>query len=89
MEATRGGTPIVGTVTLGLPVSTAVSLPIQWTANPAGTTAVLMPSAILMASGQSTATFQITTFYTSTPEQVTVTMQYLGQSASATFNLTP
>jgi len=42
-----------------------------------------------MPSGQSTATFQITTFYTSTPEQVTITTRYLEQTAAVDFSLTP
>jgi len=48
-----------------------------------------MPSAVIVPSGQSTASFQITTFYTSTPEQIVITTQYLGQSASVGFSLTP
>ena len=88
-SSVRGGTPVIATIAFALPVSTAVPLPLTWNSDPAGSTAVLLPTRVTIPAGASSATFQITTFFVSSPEQISVSATYSNVTVSAEFTITP
>jgi hypothetical protein len=79
-----GGTPVIGTITLAYSAPAAgITLPLTWTSTPPLSTSVIMPRSVTVAAGSSTASFQVTTFYVSSKQQIVITSQYNGvQSAS-------
>jgi hypothetical protein len=89
-DKVAAGSPVTGTVTLTYPApGGGVYLPLAWTSAPSDPTAILIPLNAFVAANQTSGSFQITTFYTSTPEQVVVSAERWGESKSASFLLGP
>jgi hypothetical protein len=66
-----------------------VRLPLRWTSTPPNSTAVLLPTSVLVPADATSGSFQITTFFVSSPEQIEVSSDHWGETRSATFTITP
>lgn len=92
IEATsvKAGQRLRGSVTVTYPAPDAgIRLPLTWTSTPSRSNAVLVPTTVQVGAGQTTGTFEITTFYQSTAEQLTLVSDHGGVGKSVTFTLTP
>jgi hypothetical protein len=79
------GATTTGTVTLSAPAPTGGIAIELWTTG----AVAFVPSQVTVAAGATTATFTITTNYTTTTLQDTVTAFYNGASKTATVTVTP
>lgn len=85
----KSGTPVIVTVNFLYPLPAAVTLPITWTSVPAGSNAFQVPPQMLVPSGSSTQTLQVTTFFSSTPQQLTLSTIYANVTQTVTLAITP
>ncbi|MCC7009578.1 MAG: IPT/TIG domain-containing protein [Acidobacteria bacterium] len=89
-SSVTGGAPIRGTATVTLPApSNGIRLPIVWKSTPAGLSAVRVPAAVYIAKGEVTGTFQIDTFYVSTPESIEMSLEHWGVTKTVRFTVGP
>lgn len=83
----QAGQRLWGSVTVTYPAPTGgIRLPL---ASPSRSSAVLIPLNVQVPAGETTGTFQITTFYQSSPQQILVVTDHGGQSKSATATIQP
>lgn len=85
----KSGTPVVVTVNFLYPLPTAATLPITWTSDPAGSNAFQVPPQLLIASGSSSQTLQVATFFSSTPQKLTLSTIYANVTQTITVTITP
>jgi hypothetical protein len=86
----KSGSPVRGTVSLTFAApSSGLSLPLTWSSTPSGSTAVIVPPVVRIVSGATSGSFQITTFYTSSAETISLATEHGGQGRTAVFTLTP
>lgn len=84
------GQSVIGTVTIKYPAPNGgLSMPITWSSSPVNSTAVLVPQNAVVHGGSNQGTFQISTFFVSRPQQITVNISYGGVAKSATFTVQP
>ena len=85
----RSGSRVRGTVTLAYPApSVGLKLPLKWQSTPPDSTAILAPAHVVVPAGSTEGSFEITTFYVSSEEQIEVTSEHWGERG-ATFRLRP
>jgi hypothetical protein len=88
-SSVTAGSAVTGTVTVTYPApSVSIRLPVKWRSTPPDSTAILAPISVVVPAGATEGSFQITTFYSSTEEQIEVTSEHWGE-ARATFTLRP
>lgn len=85
----KSGTPVTVTANFLYTLPAALTLPITWTSVPPGSNAFLVPPQMLVASGSTSQTLQVTTFYSSTPQQVTLSATYANITQMLTISITP
>jgi hypothetical protein len=89
-SSVTAGMSLTGTVTITFPApGGGVRLPLRWTSTPPNSTAVLLPTSVLVPADATSGSFQITTFFVSSPEQIEVSSDHWGETRSATFTITP
>lgn len=86
----KAGQRLRGSVTVTYPAPDAgIRLPLTWTSTPANSTAVLVPTTVQIGAGQTTGTFEITTFFQSTTGQIKLVADHGGVGKTVTFTLAP
>lgn len=85
----KSGTPVIVTVNFLYPLPAAVTLPITAVSSPAGSTAFQVPPKLTIPAASQTGALQVTTFFASTPQQLTLSTSYAGVGQSLAFTITP
>src|SRR5262249_46895149 len=84
-----GGTPVTVTATFAYEVPSAVTLVINAASDPPGSTAFLVPTRVNVPASASSVTFQVTTFFVSSPQQITLSTFYANTTWTAGFTVAP
>lgn len=89
-SAVSPGMTLRGTVatTFAAPAG-GVRVPLWWDSTPAGSAAVLIPSAVTVPAGSTTGSFEITTFFASTRQEFAITASHGGAELTTRFTLSP
>jgi hypothetical protein len=86
----RPGAAVRGTVKVRYPApSSGIRVPIRWRSTPPNSTAIVTPATAVIPAGSSEGSFQITTYYVSTPEQIEIESEHWGVSQTAHLTLQP
>jgi hypothetical protein len=85
----KSGTPVTVTVNFLYALPTAVTLSISSASDPAGSTAFQLPSQLLVPAGAASQTLQVTTFFASTPQRLTLNTIYANITQTLAFTITP
>lgn len=85
----KSGTPVIVTVNFLYPLPAAVTLPITAVSNPAGSTAFQVPPKLTIPAASQSGSLQVTTFFSSTPQQLTLSTTYGGVGQTLAFTITP
>lgn len=89
-SAVAAGLPMRGSVSLTFPApSTGIRIPLTWNVSPSGSSAVLYPLAATIPAGAMSGSFQVTTFFVSSPVTAQVSAEHGGETRSASFVIAP
>jgi hypothetical protein len=84
----KSGTPVNITASFLYQVPSAVTLPISAVTNPPGSTAFLVPIRVNVPAAATTVTFQIATFFVSSPQSITVSTIFDNITQVTSFTIT-
>jgi hypothetical protein len=89
-ESIAAGLPMRGSVSVTFPApSTGIRVPLTWSTSPSGSGATLYPLTASIPAGATSGSFQVITFFVSSPVTVQLSAAYGGQARTAGFVISP